>query len=159
MPTRDLDLYLDDDFTGAILADADTMSQIDYHAVPGPTAQWSVPNAYTDVPQLTITWTAQAGKLIALATICFTNATGTFTAAMLKVLLDEVMLSPNAMYQTVPGVHSAVITGAFGADIAAGIHTLKVQARALANNLLIISAAPANARLTAIVFPTSMIAP
>lgn len=130
---------------------------IDFKTVEGPNVDFSIPVGYTDIPGITITWAAQAGTLLVIASLTFRNLGLVDEKFNALSLLDGAPVPPPTGTPIhVHTLHYDNITFHRRAIIAAGNHTVKLQATALAIDEGLVMAH--SALLTCIVFPPAMIA-
>lgn len=152
-----LDLYLDDDFLGAIAAAGVIMPQIDFKTTAFPGADWQVPVPDTDIPGATLTWAAQAGKLLVLLHLNFNIAMATPSRCVVKAYLDGTLILPVTFCNGSVGGAYQTITALLKADIAAGNRTLHLHAMDIGGNRGWFETN--TGRMTCVVFPTAMIVP
>jgi len=152
-----LDLYLDDDFTGAIAGAGPIMTQIDFKTTTFPGADWQLPVPETDIPGATLTWAAQAGKLLILLHLNFGAAMAVPSRCVVRPYLDGALITPVVFFNGETSGGYNTMTAILKADVAAGTRTVKFRALDIGGNRGWFETNMG--RMTCVVFPTTMIVP
>lgn len=150
-------LAFDQDDPSFALAVAPVLDLIDFKTLLIPSVAFTFPIAWATITGASITWAAQAGTLLVLATLHPSPNAVQTGSTWVRAQLDGVSLTPvfnvddivPFQYHEIP----VITTG----PIAAGNRTVRLQGQAADANRVFLD--PGGGRLTVIVFPTAMIAP